>query len=72
MENLAVFVPLVFSILYLNISSETTIFATMVYFVARTAHFFLYTFGIPYLRTVAFFIGFLVQVLLGFTILAAI
>lgn len=71
-ENLVLFAPLVLIIEILNISNETTTTASMVYFFTRIAHALLYTFGIPYFRTLAFFIGFIVQVILGLTILNAI
>ncbi len=71
-ENLVIFAPLVLCIQYLNISTAITVMATMVFFINRVAHFFLYTFGIPYLRTIAFFIGFIAQITLGINILLAI
>lgn len=35
------------------------------FFAARVAHAVIYTFGIPLLRTIAFFIGFVCQILLA-------
>jgi len=70
-ENLVLFAPLVLAIEFLNLSNETTVTVSMVYFFTRIAHFFLYTFGVPYLRTIAFFVGFVVQVILGMTVLNA-
>lgn len=63
-ENLVVFAPLVLILHFSNISSEATVMATMVYFWTRLAHAFIYTFGVPFLRTIAFFIGFLCQCVL--------
>lgn len=60
-ENLVVFAPLVIAIQLVGANSTGTTAAVMIYFWARLAHAFIYTFGIPYLRTVAFFVGFLVQ-----------
>ncbi len=71
-ENLVLFAPLVLLIIFLGISSEMTVLATMVYFYARIMHVLFYTFAIPYLRTIAFFAGFLVQIYLAFTILYSI
>lgn len=71
-ENLMLFAPLVLTVQILTLNNETTLMATLVYFFTRIAHLIFYTFGIPYLRTIAFFIGFLAQVTLGFTILNAI
>lgn len=67
-ENMVLFAPLVLAVHILGLSSSTTILAAMVYFYARVAHYLLYTFGIPYLRTIAFFVGFLSQMTLAYTI----
>jgi uncharacterized MAPEG superfamily protein len=40
----------------------------MVYFFARLAHYVIYTLGLPLLRTVAFFIGFVSQMVLAMTL----
>jgi len=68
-ENLVLFAPLALSIHILNLSSETTVIASMIYFFTRIAHFVLYTLGVPYLRTIAFFVGFLSQMTLAFVII---
>lgn len=68
-ENLVVFAPLVCMIQMMGVSSATTILAAKIYFLARVAHAVIYTFGIPYLRTIAFFIGFLSQLTLAYNIL---
>ncbi len=70
-ENMVLFAPLVIMVSYLGISSELTLAASMAYFYTRIAHFVLYTFGVPYLRTIAFFIGFLAQMVLAEAILNA-
>ncbi len=71
-ENLVIFAPLVLCIQHLDISTETTVMAAMVFFISRMSHFLLYTFGVPYLRTLAFFISFIAQMILGVHILLAI
>ena len=68
-ENLVIFAPLAIAVHSLGLSSETTAMAVMVYFFARLAHFLIYAFGVPLLRTIAFFIGWICQVVLGLTIL---
>lgn len=68
-ENLVVFAPLVCMIQMMGVSSATTILAAKIYFLARVAHAAIYTFGIPYLRTIAFFIGFLSQMTLAYKVL---
>jgi len=70
-ENLVLFVPLVLIVHLLNLTNETTALACMIYFFTRIAHVMLYTLGISYLRTLAFFIGFLMQMQLGFIIISS-
>ena len=64
-ENLVVFAALVLVVHALGTSNEMTALACMVYFWARVAHFVVYTFGIPLLRTFAFAAGFASQVVLA-------
>ena len=71
-ENLVIFAPLVLTLKILGISSEMTVYACMIYFFARLSHLLLYTFGVPFFRTVAFFIGFLCQMALGLSIFSGI
>jgi len=71
-ENIAIFAPLVIIIEVLNIQSEMTATLCAVYFMSRLSHFTLYVMKVPFLRTVAFFIGFLCQFSLGITILNAV
>jgi uncharacterized MAPEG superfamily protein len=63
-ENLVVFAPLVLILDNLNISSLWTVIACAGYFWTRLAHAILYTLGVPVLRTIAFSIGFICQVIL--------
>src|SRR5262245_14347320 len=63
-ENLIVFAPLVLILDSINISTGVTVVTCAVYFWSRLAHAVLYAFGVPVLRTVAFTIGFLCQVVL--------
>lgn len=69
-ENLAVFAALVLIAHALKITNDATVFACATYFWARAVHLVVYTFGIPWLRTVAFFVGFVCQVVLAWQILA--
>ncbi len=68
-ENLVLFAPLVLSVHVLGQSSATTLLASQVYFFARLSHYAVYSFGVPYLRTVAFFIGAVAQLVLAVTLL---
>lgn len=63
-ENLVVFAPLIVLVLMLGKMSSATAAAAAVYFWARLAHAILYAFGVPLLRTIAFFVGFLCQMVL--------
>ena len=67
-ENLAIFAPLVLALHVTGLSAPATADACMVYFFARLAHYVIYTLGLPLLRTVAFFTGFLAQMVLAITL----
>jgi len=53
-ENLVVFATLVLILDAASISTETTVTACLAYFWARLVHYLVYTFGIPWLRTLSF------------------
>lgn len=57
-ENLVVFAALVLAANAAGVSNELTVTACQVYFWARVIHFASYTFAIPWVRTIAFVIGF--------------
>ena len=67
-DNLAVFAPLVLILNTLDISSRTTAIACAVYFWSRLAHAIIYAMGIPLLRTLAFTVGFIAQIVLALAI----
>jgi len=68
-ENLVVFVPLVLIVQITGTNSSISASATAVYFFTRFAHYIVYSFGVPALRTVAFLIGFACQITLALTAL---
>lgn len=68
-ENLAIFAPLILAIHVLGISSPATSTAAMLYFFIRIAHYFIYVFGVPYLRTILFVAGFSCQAMLALHLL---
>lgn len=70
-ENLVIFAALVLVANAAGVSNETTVLACAIYFWARVAHFFVYSFKIPGLRTLAFAVGFVAQLMLAWEILAA-
>jgi uncharacterized MAPEG superfamily protein len=60
-ENLVVFATLVLVAHASGVSNETTVLACEVYFWARLVHYLAYGFAIPWVRTLAFTVGFLCQ-----------
>ena len=63
-ENLVVFAALVLTLNAAGISNATTVLVCNVYFWARLAHFLVYGFGIPWLRTITYFVGWVCIVVL--------
>ncbi len=68
-ENFAIFAPLALAVVALGIGDALTGTACMIYFFARLVHFVVYTAGIPGLRTVAFTVGWVVQVVLALRVM---
>lgn len=68
-ENLVVFTPLAILVPLTGVSSGATALAAMIFFLARLAHFVVYTAGIPVLRTLTFFVGAACQVFLALVLL---
>jgi len=56
-ENLAPFAALVIVAQLAHVANATTATAAQVFFWARVAHFFIYTAGIPVVRTLTFAVG---------------
>lgn len=71
-ENLVIFAPLILILAVLGISTELTVMLAMVYFWVRVAHAVVYTFAIPFLRTLTFAAGFACQIGLALVILGVI
>ena len=69
-ENLVIFAALVLAAQAAGISNSATVTACMIYFWARVVHFLAYTFRLPWVRTIAFTVGFLAQMTLALRILA--
>ena len=63
-ENLVLFATLVLVANAAGISNDTTVLVCNVYFWARVVHVFAYTFGIPWVRTLAFLAGWIACVAL--------
>jgi uncharacterized MAPEG superfamily protein len=69
-ENLVVFAALVLAANALGLTGGAIATAAMVYFWARVVHVLAYTFAIPWVRTLAFTVGFLAQACIAWQILA--
>ena len=69
-ENLVVFAALVLAAHAAGVSNNATVLACTVYFWARVVHLLAYTFAVPWVRTLAFAVGFGSQVTLAWQLLA--
>jgi len=69
-ENLVVFAPLVIAAHVADVHSSTTALATTTYLGARIAHAGAYTFAIPWVRTVAFSVGWACQLVFAWALLS--
>jgi uncharacterized MAPEG superfamily protein len=69
-ENLVVFAALVLIAHAVGIHNEATVVAAAVYFWTRVIHLIAYTFRIPWVRTMAFVVGFACQITFAWQILA--
>lgn len=69
-ENLAVFAALVLAAHALGITNSAITIACIAYFWARVVHALAYTFAIPWVRTLAFTVGFFAQAVIAWQILA--
>jgi len=67
-ENLVIFASLVIILHQLEISTQLTETAAMLYFFSRLAHVILFAFRVPVLRIVTFLSGFGAQMMLFFTL----
>ena len=68
-ENLVTFAALVLTAHVAGITTDTTVLACQIYFWARIAHLLLYTFGVPFGRTLAFAVSWICQIALLLEIL---
>jgi len=69
-ENLAVFATLVLVAHATGVSNGTIAAASAVYFWARVVHAAAYTFAVPWVRTLAFAVGFFAQAMIAWQLLA--
>ncbi len=69
-EGLVVFAALVLVAHAVGVHNGATALASVVYFWARVVHFVAYSFRIPWVRTLAFVVGFVCQMIFAWQILA--
>jgi len=68
-ENLVVFAALVLVAHAVGAANNATAAASIAYFIARLVHYPVYVAGIPFLRTLSFFVGWLSLVCIFFQII---
>ena len=71
-ENLAVFAPLALAVAVTGSGTALTAGSCAVYFFARAVHYPVAALAVPVLRTVAFVVGSVCQVLLALTLLGVV
>ena len=69
-ENLVIFAPLVLLAHGTGLTNTAIGTAAIVYFWARVVHAAAYTFAVPWVRTLAFAVGFFAQALIAWQLLA--
>jgi len=68
-ENLVIFAALVLAAVAAGVSSPMIAGAAVVYFWARVVHALAYTFAVPWIRTLAFTVGFFAQAAIAWQLL---
>lgn len=68
-ENLVVFAPLVLAVEAAGVSNGVTAGAAAIFFWARLVHAAAFTFAIPWVRTLAFAVGFFCQAAIAWVLL---
>ena len=69
-ENLVVFAPLTLVASMVHVSAPLLAWTTMLYLLARVAHYIIYAAGIPVVRTLLFFTGWIATLVIGASILS--
>ena len=69
-ENLAIFAALVLAAVAAGVSNPVIAGACAVYFWARVVHALAYTFAVPWVRTLAFTVGFFAQAAIAWQLLS--
>lgn len=69
LENLPIFAILIICLSILEVSNANTLLAASLFFYARVVHAFVYTLGIPWVRTIAFVASWLANIILFINII---
>jgi uncharacterized MAPEG superfamily protein len=65
MEAIAIFVPVVVAVQIAGLNNETTAMGAQIFVIARVAHAVVYTLGVPWVRTAAWFVGVVGIIMVG-------
>ena len=65
MEAIAIFVPVVVAVQIAGLNNETTAMGAQMFVIARIAHAVVYTLGVPWVRTAAWFMGVVGIIMVG-------
>ena len=64
-EAIAIFAPIVIAVQVSGLNNETTAMGAQIFVVARIAHAVVYTLGVPWVRTAAWFMGVVGIIMVG-------
>ncbi|HEX9578988.1 MAG TPA: MAPEG family protein [Myxococcales bacterium] len=70
-ENLVSFAALVAVAQFAGVSNQATALGAALYFWGRLGHYFVYTLGIPYLRTISFTVAWVGEMVIAWQVLFA-
>jgi uncharacterized MAPEG superfamily protein len=64
-EAIAIFAPIVIAVQISGLNNETTAMGAQIFVIARLAHAVVYTLGVPWVRTAAWFMGVVGIIMVG-------
>ncbi len=64
-EAIAIFAPIVIAVQISGLNNETTAMGAQIFVIARIAHAVVYTLGVPWVRTAAWFVGVVGIIMVG-------
>ncbi len=69
-EAIAIFAPIVIAVQISGLNNETTAMGAQIFVIARIAHAVVYTLGVPWVRTAAWFVGVVGIIMVGSPLLS--